>query len=318
MDAEDLELFERSVRHAVDSSPTGAVDAALDETGWLEAMEVAPREVVSTVATAVGAAPAASAAAHRIVAIGLTGLAEQPPAILPPLGASTPPGRAVDGTVVIEGIANRAAIAGDLVTVAVTDGDIVRPLLVSPGELDLTPVQGIDPEAGLVLVSGTSGQHAGPTTDPGDWTEAVRLGRLALTHELLGASRTILELAREHALERIQFDQPIARFQAVRHKLAEILIAIETAEASAEAAWLDGTELTAAMAKASAGRAGRVAAKHGQQVLAGIGFTMEHDLHHSVRRVLLVDELLGSSRALTKQLGADLLASRTLPPLLPL
>jgi alkylation response protein AidB-like acyl-CoA dehydrogenase len=61
-----------------------------------------------------------------------------------------------------------------------------------------------------------------------------------------------------------------------------------------------------------------VAAKHGQQVLAGIGFTMEHGLHRWVRRVLLLDEVLGSSRTLTKDLGTELLASRQLPRLLPL
>ena len=125
-------------------------------------------------------------------------------------------------------------------------------------------------------------------------------------------------MAREHALERIQFDQPIAKFQAVRHRLAETLVAIETAAAVLDAAWLDPTPVTAAMAKAGAGRSGRVAAKHCQQVLAGIGFTTEHDLHRSLRRIWMLDQLFGSSAVLTKQLGEQLIASRTLPRLLPL
>ena len=116
----------------------------------------------------------------------------------------------------------------------------------------------------------------------------------------------------------MQFDQPIARFQAVRHRLAETLVAIETADAVLDAAWLDESPVTAAMAKATAGRSARTAARHCQQVLAGIGFTTEHDLHRYVRRILVLDQVFGSHATITKHLGEDLLASRTLPPLLPL
>ena len=72
------------------------------------------------------------------------------------------------------------------------------------------------------------------------------------------------------------------------------------------------------MAKATAGRSARTAARHCQQVLAGIGFTTEHRLHLYVRRVLLLDELFGASRVLTEALGDQLLQTRELPPLLPL
>ena len=146
----------------------------------------------------------------------------------------------------------------------------------------------------------------------------MQLAQLALAHELVGVSRRALAMAGEHALERIQFDQPIAKFQAVRHRLAETLVAIETAVAVLDAAWLDPTPVTAAMAKASAGRGARVAAKHCQQVLAGIGFTTEHDLHRYLRRIWMLDQLFGSSALLTKTLGEQLIATRTLPPLLPL
>jgi hypothetical protein len=53
-------------------------------------------------------------------------------------------------------------------------------------------------------------------------------------------------------------------------------------------------------------------------VLAGIGFTTEHPLHLYIRRVLVLDELLGSAQGLTRSLGHDLLHQRRLPPLLPL
>ncbi|MGA2932392.1 MAG: acyl-CoA dehydrogenase family protein, partial [Acidimicrobiales bacterium] len=75
---------------------------------------------------------------------------------------------------------------------------------------------------------------------------------------------------------------------------------------------------TASVAKALAGRGARTAARHCQQVLAGIGFTTEHEFHLYARRVLVLDELFGSSRSLTRELGAELLAARRLPLFAPL
>jgi alkylation response protein AidB-like acyl-CoA dehydrogenase len=63
-----------------------------------------------------------------------------------------------------------------------------------------------------------------------------------------------------------------------------------------------------------AGRGARTAAKHCQQVLAGIGFTTEHDFHRFYKRVVVLDQLLGAGSALTRQLGSDVLATGTLPP----
>ena len=64
----------------------------------------------------------------------------------------------------------------------------------------------------------------------------VALGRRAVAHQMLGASRTMLELARAHASERVQFGRPIASFQAVRHRLADALVAVEALEATLNAA----------------------------------------------------------------------------------
>ena len=149
--------------------------------------------------------------------------------------------------------------------------------------LDLRVIAGIDPTLGLVEVRGTGPDSIETIEIDGRWPEAVAAGQRALAHELVGVARTMLRLARDHAVERVQFDRPIAGFQAVRHRLAESLVAIEAADAAADAAWQDGTPLAAALAKAIAGRSARTVARHSQQVLAGIGFTMEHSLHRYVR-----------------------------------
>ncbi|GFG66739.1 acyl-CoA dehydrogenase [Mycobacterium kubicae] len=130
-------------------------------------------------------------------------------------------------------------------------------------------------------------------------------GRRALGWWLLGTSRAMLNLARRHALDRVQFGRPIASFQAIRHRLAETLVAIGGAEATLQAAQ-DDEDLTCLLAKAAAGQAALTAARHCQQVLGGIGFTAEHALHHHIKRALVLDGLLGSSRELTSQAGKTL------------
>ena len=117
-------------------------------------------------------------------------------------------------------------------------------------------------------------------------------GRKALGWWLVGTSRAMLSLARQHALDRVQFGRPVASFQAIRHRLAETLVAVEGAEATLQAAADDFGSL---LAKAAAGQAALTAARHCQQVLGGIGFTAEHELHRHVRRAFLLDGLLGSS-----------------------
>ena len=147
--------------------------------------------------------------------------------------------------------------------------------------------------------------------------EPIRLAeaRRALGWWLVGTARAMLALARQHALDRVQFGKPIASFQAVRHRLAETLVAIEGAEATLSLPGTDNPDLTALLAKAAAGKAALTAARHCQQVLGGIGFTAEHDLHQHVKRALVLDGLLGSSRELTRKAGAGLRARGSAPRL---
>jgi hypothetical protein len=147
---------------------------------------------------------------------------------------------------------------------------------------------------------------------------ALGAGRRALGWWLVGTSRAMLALARQHAVDRVQFGRHISSFQAIRHRLAETLVAIEGAEATLDAATAqtdDADGLASLLAKAAAGQAALTAARHCQQVLGGIGFTAEHPLHHHVKRSLILDGLLGSARELTRQAGAALWAKGSAPRL---
>ncbi|NUU20021.1 MAG: acyl-CoA dehydrogenase [Streptomycetaceae bacterium] len=142
---------------------------------------------------------------------------------------------------------------------------------------------------------------------------ALAAGRRALAWWLVGTGRTMLELARTHVLDRTQFGRPLAAFQAVRHRLAETLVALDGAEATLAAA---DTDLGALLAKAAAGQAALTAARHCQQVLGGIGFTAEHDLHRHIKRVLVLDGFLGSTKELTREAGALVARDHTAPRLM--
>ncbi|MFD4404897.1 acyl-CoA dehydrogenase family protein [Nocardia sp. NPDC058499] len=171
----------------------------------------------------------------------------------------------------------------------------------------------LDPELPLSVLGAAA---ESPAAEPVPLAQARR----ALSWWLTGSARAVLALARRHALERVQFGKPVAGFQAVRHRLAETLVAIEGAEAALAVGPSDAHHpahpagavpqhydcLAAALAKAAAGRAALVAARHCQQVLGGTGFTAEHEFHRHYRRILVLDGLLGSSRDLTREAGAIL------------
>jgi hypothetical protein len=344
MDRDDRELFERSIRAATSTATGAQLDERLVELGWPDALSTDPATATSVLFEAQGQGGSTSSALDRVLAHGL-GLATDParpaPVVLPPVGTWEPPGQLGADGLRVRGLATAAlgpladatpVEAVEVVAVVATDVDAATDpgssghagegtvvVSVAPSELDLRPIEGVDPGMGLLDVRADGARPIGPPRSvPTSWAAGVMLARLALAHELVGVSRTMLRLAREHAVDRVQFGVPIASFQAVRHRLAETLVAVETAAAAAEGAWLDLSPTTALVAKAVAGREARVAMKHCQQVLAGIGFTTEHDLHLYVRRALLLDALLGTSERLTRLLGAELVTTRRLPPLLPL
>jgi alkylation response protein AidB-like acyl-CoA dehydrogenase len=316
MEASELELFRRGIRRATETCGDEALDAALDELGWRDAL-VADRSIaVSLLFEAQGSTVVDSSALDWLLAAAL-GAEDggRTSVVLPLLRRTAPPGRVRAGRCEVHGLGTRGvARADETVVVAEADGGPVA-FTVKAASLELRQVRGLDPALGIVEVTGDFDPAAGRAVD---WEAAASAGQLAVAHELVGLARAMLELARQHALDRVQFGRPISSFQAIRHRLAESLVAVEAADGLLAAAWEDPSPVMAAMAKGLAGRSARAVARHAQQVLAGIGFTTEHPLHRYVRRTIVIDQLLGASSELTRQLGEDVLERGTLPPALPL
>lgn len=140
----------------------------------------------------------------------------------------------------------------------------------------------------------------------------LRRAIAVLAAELAGIGGGVLELAVEYAKQREQFGQPIGRFQAVGHQLAEAWTGVELAWSLAlYASWAvdaddDDAPRAVHAAKAKAGEAAIHAAERSTQVHGGIGITWEADPHLYLRRALATDAWLGSARTHRRLLG-DLL-----------
>ena len=142
----------------------------------------------------------------------------------------------------------------------------------------------------------------GPEVAAGiDRARLVAVTGLAAT--MVGASQRILDLVVEHVRSRHQFGQPIGSFQAVKHMIVDVYIAIERARALSHFAALtiaeddDRKVIAASMAKAAAGDCQRIAAQHGVQLFGGLGFTWENDMQMFVRRAKAGELLFGSTSA---------------------
>jgi len=130
---------------------------------------------------------------------------------------------------------------------------------------------------------------------------AVEEAIAALAIEMVGTCQSIFDVALDHVRNRQQFGVPIGSFQAIKHKFADMLVALERARATAYFAAATVAEdderrpLAIAMAKAAAGEAQRLIAQEGIQVMGGIGFTWEHDMQLYVKRAKSGDALLGTA-----------------------
>ncbi|CAN5703522.1 acyl-CoA dehydrogenase family protein [soil metagenome] len=202
--------------------------------------------------------------------------------------------RVVDG-----GIADDLLVAADgpdgvaLYAVETTASGVERTSLAT---MDLTRQQATirftDAPARLVADSGEAARVI---------EHALHVGSALLAVEQVGASQHLLDLAVEYAKSRLQFGRPIGSFQAVKHRLADLLVDIEHARSTAyHAIWAltDGSDdpaLAVSIAQATGSATFAKAAADTIQTLGGIGFTWEHQAHLYFKRATTDAALLGSA-----------------------
>ena len=146
-------------------------------------------------------------------------------------------------------------------------------------------VESVDPSRKLfnVSVSG-DGQAA-------DVARAYEFGVLATAAQLVGAGQALLDMTVEYAKQRSQFGKVIGTYQAIKHKLADVHIALELARPLVYGAALSVADQSAdtardvSAAKVAASDAALLAARSALQTHGAIGFTQEHDMSLSLLRV---------------------------------
>ena len=161
-----------------------------------------------------------------------------------------------------------------------------------------------------------------------DEQSLLLMGAAVRAMQMAGALEAILDLAVAYANERVAFERPIAKFQAVQHNLArlagEVAVAIAAAGSAADAIANSGEEpplipppltpprkgegdpgvfLEVASAKIRVGEAATEGAGIAHQVLGAIGFTQEHTLHRFTRRLWAWRDDFGSESAWAVKLG---------------
>ena len=133
---------------------------------------------------------------------------------------------------------------------------------------------------------------------------ALGKGILALSSEALGIMEHIKELTIKYLQTRSQFGLQLGKFQALQHRIAQVLLEIEQARSAIINASTslqdtgDHREKSLSACKMTIGRVGPLVAEAAIQMHGGIGMTWEYELGHYAKRLIMIDHELGDDHFL--------------------
>jgi hypothetical protein len=165
-------------------------------------------------------------------------------------------------------------------------------------------VTSVDPSRHLFEVT------VGEPVEHGDLDAAYDLATLATAAELLGAGERVLADSVAYVKQRTQFGRAIGSYQAIKHQLANVRIALDFARPLVFGAALDPTPRSVSAAKVQATDAANLAARVGLQVHGAIGYTEEYDLSRWLLRIRALQTAWGTPAYHRERLLTDLLAAR--------
>ncbi len=176
-------------------------------------------------------------------------------------------------------------------------------------------VTSLDPSRGIAEITFENANAEALGKLGEGWSIASRVmdrAAILIAFEQVGGSDVCLAMAKDYAMTRYAFGRPIASFQAIKHKLADMYINNELARSNAYyGAWALSTgaselPLAAAAARVSATQAFDYASKENTQTHGGIGFTWEADCHFYYKRSKQLGLALGPQRAWKDKLVTEL------------
>ncbi len=187
-------------------------------------------------------------------------------------------------------------VNGDIadVVVAVEDGTLTR-----WNDVTAEAVRAMDPTRRLARLS--PGSTASIGTDPGLADTAAIL----LAAEQIGAAARCLELTVDYTKERVQFGRAIGSFQALKHRMADLYVAVQSARAVVNDAVGAPSATSAALARLAATEAFTKVAGEAIQLHGGIAITWEHDIQLYFKRAHGSAQLLGPVSDQLRQLESQ-------------
>lgn len=195
----------------------------------------------------------------------------------------------------------------DLVLDIAPDGRVTA---YRPDEVDIEELQAVDPLRPVARVTPRGvGEVLGDSLRTATLVRTLAVAGAAC--QLAGAARRLVDLTVEYVNVRHQFNRPVGSFQAVKHKIADVAVGVDMAEAAAANALGDLTQedaaRQAAVAKAYAGQAADLANVEALQLHGGTGFTWEYHLHFWLKRVMSLSAAYGTTTTHRRALAQGLL-----------
>lgn len=193
-------------------------------------------------------------------------------------------------------------VGADLIVVRAQtpEGTLLFACEPAEGTCRRTPRRVLDETRRQALVE-FRGAPATPVGESGEVTATLDAGRAALAAEQVGGSGHALDAIVQFVAQREQFGRPIGSFQAIKHRLADVLVAVEAARSASAYATacvaLASPQLPVAASAAAAvcSETYRLATAEYVQLHGGIGFTWEHPAHLYVRRARSGEVLFGTA-----------------------
>ncbi|HET6875688.1 MAG TPA: acyl-CoA dehydrogenase family protein, partial [Acidimicrobiales bacterium] len=224
-----------------------------------------------------------------------------------PLGTvtatATPGGEAGGDGWVLDGV-KEVVLDGhtaDFAVVAARTPDGLAAFVLDGPAGTLEPSLDVTRKVARLDLSGRRARRIGPDGDQTDLlARIVDDIQVVLCAETVGAAERALQMAIEYAKQRVQFDRPIATFQAIKHKIVDMLHQLELARVGTHwAAWCSQVDdplrrQAAAACKAFVAEAAVMVTAENIQVHGGVGFTWDLDCHLLFRRVKANDVLFGN------------------------
>jgi alkylation response protein AidB-like acyl-CoA dehydrogenase len=215
-------------------------------------------------------------------------------------------GRLADGTAIGAVVLDPDYVVnGDIadVVVAVDDGRLSRWTTFTAQR-----VATMDPTRRLSRVTPQATVPLG--TDPG----IVDTSSILLAAEQVGAAERCLELTVDYTKQRVQFGRPIGSFQALKHRMADLYVAVSAARAVVDQAVLERaaepSSASAALARVAATEAFDAVAAEAIQMHGGIAITWEHDIQLYFKRAHGSAQLLGPAREALRRLEREVLNTK--------